>query len=225
MNELFVFDADQALAAGGPPVVAGADEAGRGALAGPLVAAAVCFDYSGWRAPDYEALADLNDSKQHKAERREELFSEIVPRALRIAVVLRSSLSIDERGLHRCNLEALAAALASLTPPLAVAMVDGFALKDCCVPHQAVIRGDSRSAAVAAASIVAKVTRDRLMHRLHARYPQWGFDGHVGYATPGHHQAIIAFGLCELHRRSFNSVAYRQVDSGRQPLAAEVTKQ
>jgi ribonuclease HII len=225
MNQLFVFDAEQAQAAGGPPVVAGADEAGRGALAGPLVAAAVCFDYSGWCDQDYAALADLNDSKQIKHERREELFSEIVPRARRIAVVLRSSLSIDERGLHRCNLDALAAALASLTPPPAVAMVDGFALKDCCVPHEAVIRGDSRSAAVAAASIVAKVTRDRLMHRLHARYPQWGFDEHVGYATPDHHEAIIAFGLCDLHRRSFNSVAYQQLDSGWQPRVAEVREQ
>jgi ribonuclease HII len=222
MNELFVFDADQALAAGGPPVVAGADEAGRGALAGPLVAAAVCFDYSAWRPEDYEALADLNDSKQIKPERREELFSEIVPRACRIAVVLRSSLSIDERGLHRCNLDALSAALASLAPPLAVAMVDGFALKDCRVSHQAVIGGDGRSACVAAASIIAKVTRDRLMHQLHGRYPQWGFDEHVGYATPNHHEAIVAFGLCELHRRSFNSVAYQQLDAGWQRRAAEV---
>jgi ribonuclease HII len=221
MNELFVFDAGRARAAGGPPVVAGADEAGRGALAGPLVAAAVCFDYSCWSATDYGALADLYDSKQIRPERREELFSEIIPRAARIAVVLRSPLSIDERGLHRCNLDALGAALASLAPPPAVAMVDGFALRDCCVPHEAVIRGDSRSAAVAAASIVAKVTRDRLMYQLHARYPQWGFAEHVGYATPNHHQAIIAFGLCELHRRSFNSIAYQQLD-GWQPCPAEV---
>jgi ribonuclease HII len=217
MNQLFVFDADQAQAAGGPPVVAGADEAGRGALAGPLVAAAVCFDYSGWCPQDYEALAGLNDSKLLKTERREALFAEIVPRARRIAVVLRSPLSIDERGLHRCNLDALAAALASLTPPPAVALVDGFALKDCCVPHEAVIGGDRRSAAVAAASIVAKVTRDRLMRRLHGRYPQWGFNEHVGYATPDHHRAIVSFGLCELHRRSFNSVAYQQLELGRRP--------
>jgi ribonuclease HII len=222
MNQLFVFDADHALAVGGPPVVAGADEAGRGALAGPLVAAAVCFDYSDWGLLDYETLDDLNDSKQIKPERREELFSEIVPRARRIAVVLRSPLSIDERGLHRCNLDALSAALASLTPPPAVCMVDGFALKDCCVPHQAVIGGDGRSAVVAAASIIAKVTRDRLMHRLHGRYPQWGFDEHVGYATPSHHEAIIAFGLCDLHRRSFNSVAYQQLDTGWQPRVSEV---
>lgn len=222
VNELFVFDADQAEAAGGPPVVAGADEAGRGALAGPLVAAAVCFDYSVWRSEDFEALAGLNDSKQLKAELREELFSAIVPRARRIAVVLRSPLSIDERGLHRCNLDALAASLASLTPPPVVAMVDGFALKDCCVPHQAVIGGDGRSAVVAAASIIAKVTRDRLMHQLHGRYPQWGFDEHVGYATPNHHEAIIAFGLCDLHRRSFNSVAYQQLDASWQPRAVDV---
>ena len=222
MNELFVFDADKALAAGGPPVVAGADEAGRGALAGPLVAAAVCFDYSDWGLLDYEALDDLNDSKQIKPERREELFSQIVPRARRIAVVLRSPLSIDERGLHRCNLDALSAALASLTPPPIVAMVDGFALKDCCVPHQAVIGGDGRSAVVAAASIIAKVTRDRLMRRLHGRYPLWGFDEHVGYATPSHHEAIITFGLCDLHRRSFNSVAYQQLDADWQPRVSEV---
>jgi ribonuclease HII len=214
VNHLFAFDLQEAAGQGLPPRVAGADEAGRGALAGPLVAAAVCFDYEAWTAADFEALSGLNDSKQVTRERRESLLDEIVPRAARLAVVCRAPASIDGRGLHVCNKEALGEALQALVPPPALALVDGFALDACVVAHRAVIGGDGRSAAVAAASILAKVTRDRLMCALHAAYPEWGFEEHVGYATPGHHEAILQYGLCALHRRSFDSVAYQQLELG-----------
>ena len=195
---------------GGP--VAGADEAGRGCLAGPIVAAAVAFDYTSWTDADYVALADLNDSKKLTRARREEVFGCVVARADRLAVVSCSAASIDGRGLHRCNLFALDRALELLGPVAGPVFVDGFALRDSVVAHEALVGGDGRSAAVAAASIVAKVTRDRLMIALHEHYPEYGFDRHVGYSCPDHRQAIADHGVSALHRLSFASVAYEQLD-------------
>jgi ribonuclease HII len=210
MNGRFAFDLELA----GRGLVAGADEAGRGSLAGPLLAAAVLFDYSHWTEEDFAALEALDDSKRHTRERREELFALVVTHARQVAVVSYSSASIDERGLHRCNLSALERALSRLRPAPEVALVDGFALKECPLPHRGLIGGDGKSAAVAAASIVAKVVRDRLMVTMHGRWPSWGFAENVGYATPGHHAAILKHGLTDLHRRSFQSVAYQQLELG-----------
>lgn len=209
MNERFAFD----LAAAGAEdaAVAGADEAGRGCLAGPLVAAAVCLDYAALGERDFEALDRLEDSKRLAPARREALYVEIMGRARQVVVVCCSAGTIDRVGLHRCNLGTLAAAVERLEPAPATVLIDGFALPSCRRPHQAVVGGDHRSAAIAAASIVAKVTRDRVMHTLHRAYPQYGFDRHVGYATAGHQAAIVAHGVCELHRLSFNSVAYQQL--------------
>jgi ribonuclease HII len=208
VNERFAFDLDLA----GRALVAGADEAGRGCLAGPLVAAAVCFDYSRLDDADFAALDALNDSKKLTAERRAALYDEVVRRAGHVAVVSWCPARIDGHGLHRCNLEGLAAVLRSVQPRPAVSLVDGFRLPDYEEDHQAIIGGDGRSAAIAAASVVAKVTRDRVMHRLHERYPAYGFDRHVGYATAAHREAIETYGTCELHRLSFASVAYRQLE-------------
>jgi len=213
VNERFDFD----LAAAGRGdtaegvVVGGADEAGRGCLAGPLVAAAVCLDYAVLGDAGFEALAGLDDSKRLSAGRRTALCAEILVRARQVVIVTCSAGTIDRVGLHHCNLGALAAAVEKLDPQPRVTLVDGFALPACRRPHQAVVGGDRRSAAVAAASIVAKVTRDRLMHALHAAHPQYGFDRHVGYATAAHRSAIAENGVCELHRMSFDSVAYRQL--------------
>jgi ribonuclease HII len=214
VNERFVYD----LRAGRGGLVAGADEAGRGCLAGPLVAAAVLFDYSRWTDGDFAVLEALDDSKRHTRERREKLYGLVVTYARQIAVVSCSARSIDDRGLHRCNLSALEHALSCLTPRPDTALVDGFALKDCPVPHEGLVGGDGRSAAVAAASIVAKVVRDRLMMTMHERRPSWGFNENVGYATPAHHAAILVHGLSDLHRRSFQSVAYQQLELGLVPL-------
>ncbi len=207
-NVLFAFD--RRLCRRG--AVAGADEAGRGSLAGPLVAAAVCLDYARLSRDDLEALAGLDDSKRLGRPERSLLYREILRRARQVTVVCCSPRTIDRDGLHRCNLRSLAVALGAITPAADVALVDGFALPEEAPPHQAVVGGDGRSAAIAAASIVAKVTRDRLMNRLHECYPEYGFDRHVGYATPHHHAAIAAHGVCELHRLSFASVAYRQLE-------------
>jgi ribonuclease HII len=197
----------------GSRLVAGADEAGRGCLAGPLVASAVLIDYETLSMSDRRALAGLHDSKQMTAERRTELYPAVLRAAVRVSVVVRCVRGIDDRGLHVTNLEALSSALEGLTPGgEATCLVDGFALKSCAVPHRAVIEGDGTSAAIAAASVIAKVTRDRYMHRAAHEHPEWGFDEHVGYSTPEHRAAIERVGISPLHRRSFQSVAYSQLE-------------
>ncbi|MGB7589525.1 MAG: ribonuclease HII [Solirubrobacterales bacterium] len=207
-RRLFAFDRGL-----GSRFVAGADEAGRGSLAGPLVAAAVLIDYGALSRSDRLALGGLHDSKQMKPERREELFPAVLRAAARVSVVMRCARGIDDRGLHVTNLEALAIALERLAPGDDVAcLVDGFTLRFCAVPHRAVIEGDGTSAAIAAASVIAKVTRDRYMHRAAQDHPGWGFEDHVGYSTPEHRAAIEQLGISPLHRRSFESVAYSQLE-------------
>ncbi len=193
--------------------MAGADEAGRGCLAGPLVAAGVLMDYETLSRADRRALGGLHDSKQMKPERREQLYPAVMRAASRVSVVIRCVRGIDDRGLHVTNIEALSCALERLAPSEdAACLVDGFALRECAVPHRAVIEGDGTSAAIAAASVIAKVTRDRYMHRVADRHPGWGFDEHVGYSTPEHRAAIERIGISPLHRRSFQSVAYAQLE-------------
>jgi ribonuclease HII len=189
--------------------VAGADEAGRGCLAGPLVAAAVCLDLAALSHSGRRALADLDDSKRLSPECRERLAVAIWSHARQVVVVSASSTTVDRDGLHRTNLRLLARALAGLQPPPQACLVDGFRLGPDAPPHRAIVDGDAKSAAVAAASVIAKTTRDRLMCGPAASaYPDFGFDRHVGYATPEHHAALRLSGLSPLHRRSFQSVAY-----------------
>ena len=193
--------------------VAGADEAGRGCLAGPLVAAAVMIDYEALSHADRRALAGLHDSKQMRPERRQEMYPSVLRAAARVSVVVRCVRGIDGRGLHVTNIEALSSALERLEPEEGTTcLVDGFALPECGVPHRAVVEGDGTSAAIAAASVIAKVTRDRYMHGAAAEHPGWGFDEHVGYSTPEHRDAIGRIGISPLHRRSFQSVAYSQLE-------------
>jgi ribonuclease HII len=195
--------------------VAGADEAGRGCLAGPLVAAAVLIDYERLSNSDRRALSGLHDSKQMTVERRLEMYPSVLRAAERVSVVVRSAAGIDRRGLHVTNIEALSIALERLAPgEAATCLVDGFSLPRCAVPHRAVVQGDATSAAIAAASVIAKVTRDRYMHDAAARHPGWGFEEHVGYSTPEHRAAIEEIGISPLHRRSFQSVAYSQLELG-----------
>jgi ribonuclease HII len=191
--------------------VAGADEAGRGCLAGPLVAAAVLFDYDRMGLREARVLAALNDSKQQTPEAREELYPRVLRCAARVAVVSRCARGIDSRGLHVTNLAALCDALSAVACPGCVCLTDGFPVAHVGYPQQAVISGDARSAAIAAASIVAKVTRDRYMRRADTVHPGWEFAAHVGYATPEHRAAIQTRGVSPLHRLSFQSAAYQQL--------------
>lgn len=195
-------------------MVAGADEAGRGCLAGPLVAAGVLFDYERITTSELRALATLNDSKQHKAEAREELYPLVLSAAARITVVSRCVRGIDSRGLHRTNLAALRDAIRGVTrniPGEVVCLIDGFAVPEFERPQRPIVNGDATSAAIAAASIVAKVTRDRYMHHADQLHPGWSFAEHVGYSTPVHREAIGRQGVSPLHRMSFQSTAYQQL--------------
>ena len=206
-----LFGHDRAL---GRRFVAGADEAGRGCLAGPLVAAAVLFDYETLRPRDVRALSVLNDSKQHTPEAREALYPIVLRTATRVAVVSRCAGGIDARGLHRTNLAALRESLLKVVMGRqgVLCLSDGFPVGDL-EGHEgrAIVDGDATSAAIAAASIVAKVTRDRFMHRADARHPGWEFATHVGYSTPEHREAIQRLGVSPLHRMSFQSMAYQQL--------------
>jgi ribonuclease HII len=208
-RKLFRFD--RAL---GSRLVAGADEAGRGSLAGPLVAAAVLFDYETLSRRQVRSLGRLDDSKAHDVEGREELYPLVLEAATRVAVTSRCARGIDERGLHVTNLAALRDCLVKVACPATVCLVDGFRLPDLPHPHQAVIDGDARSAAIAAASVVAKVTRDRYMRKAAEELPGWHFHSNVGYSTPEHREAIATLGISALHRRSFQSVAYQQLAIG-----------
>jgi ribonuclease HII len=189
-------------------MVGGADEAGRGSLAGPLVAAAVCLDMSCRLG---RQLKQLDDSKRLPEPLREELAGRIMRHASAFAVIVVPACDIDRNGLHVSNLAALAAALRGLGDLPEVCLSDGFALGDAAPPHRAVKGGDGRSAAIAAASVLAKVTRDRYMRKVAGRYPVYGFDRHVGYITPEHSAAVREHGVCPLHRRSFAARAYETV--------------
>jgi ribonuclease HII len=191
--------------------VCGADEAGRGCLAGPLVAAAVLFDVEALGVRERRALALLNDSKQHTPEAREELYPVVMRTAVKVAVVSRCVRGIDDRGLHVTNLAALREALMRVAVPGAICLSDGFPVPDFGFDQRPVIQGDATSAAIAAASIIAKVSRDRFMHRADRLHPGWDFAAHVGYSTPEHRDAIQRQGVSPLHRMSFASTAYQQL--------------
>ena len=190
----------------GARFVAGTDEAGRGSLAGPLVVAGVLLDYSCLRDHRVRPLGFLNDSKQCTAERREELFRAVLACADRVEIRVVPHGTIDRNGLHRSNLAAMRSILHALTPPAEACLVDGFRLGPSAPPHQAVVDGDEKSAAIAAASIIAKVTRDALMDAEELLYPQYGFMRNKGYGTPEHLAALKEHGPCGIHRRSFRPV-------------------
>jgi ribonuclease HII len=193
--------------------VAGADEAGRGSLAGPLVAAAVLFDIEAITPRDVRVLSALNDSKQHSPQARAELYPRVLRAASKVHIVCRCARGIDGRGLHKTNLAALRDALRGVARPGVLCLSDGFPLgKEFEWPLRAIVDGDTKSAAIAAASIVAKVSRDRFMHRADGLHPGWGFAEHVGYSTPEHRDAVQRLGVSPLHRLSFQSAAYQQLE-------------
>jgi ribonuclease HII len=208
-QRLFAFDRRL-----GVRFVAGADEAGRGCLAGPLVAAAVLFDYREITTRELRLLSCLNDSKQHTPEAREGLLPLVLRAASQVTVVSRCARGIDTRGLHKTNLAALRDALRIVSTDVqgdVLCLVDGFSVPEFEREQRAVVNGDATSAAIAAASIVAKVTRDRYMRRAEELHPGWSFAEHVGYSTPVHREAIARQGVSPLHRMSFQSLAYQQL--------------
>lgn len=180
----------------GPGYLAGVDEAGRGALAGPVVAAAVVL-------PAGADLLGVNDSKKVSEAQREFLFAEIVKTALSIGIGVGNPDLIDSRNILNATLAAMARAIDNLRMAPSLVLVDGRDAVECPFPVVPVVGGDARSLSVAAASIVAKVTRDRVMRRLHRRYPLYNFLENKGYGTPEHLEAIARHGVIPEHRKSY----------------------
>jgi ribonuclease HII len=180
--------------------VAGVDEVGRGCLAGPVVAAAVVLH------PDRH-ISWVSDSKHVPAAERELLYAEIVRCAVAWAVAGADPDEIDRINIHQASLRAMQRAILALAPLPDVVLVDAFRIPDLPMAQRGVAHGDRRCSAIAAASIVAKVTRDRQMRELHDRDPRYGFDRHKGYATADHLDAVARYGYSEMHRRSFRPSA------------------
>ena len=192
---------EAALARAGFPAVAGADEAGRGACAGPLVVAA-CVLPAGNRG----RIDGLTDSKLLTAATRERLFDKILARASAYSIVIVSAAEIDAYGLHVANLAGMRRAIGQLNPAPAYALTDGFPVPGLGVPSTAVWKGDATVGCIAAASILAKVTRDAIMTEMHETWPEYEFDKHKGYITPTHSAALTEHGPCPQHRRRYVNV-------------------
>jgi ribonuclease HII len=192
--------------------LAGVDEAGRGPLAGPVVAAAVVFERAFLEAEQYGQLQGITDSKRLTAQQRERHFALITLHpAIAVGIGMAEAAEIDDVNILRATHRAMARALETLDPRPDFVLVDGLPVPGLPCPSLAIIGGDAKSLSIAAASIVAKVTRDRLMLELDRQFPQYGFAQHKGYGTQAHTQALLEHGPCPAHRRSFRPVR----DAGR----------
>ena len=198
------FEFERACRGQGATRIAGVDEAGRGPLAGPVVAAAVALPAEWLDDGIPAALEGLNDSKQLTAAQRERFFTFLLGCAgIRFGIAQIEAEEIDRINILQATHHAMNAALAQLQPGPEHVLVDGMRVKSLRWPQTPIVKGDALSYSIAAASVLAKVTRDRLMERHHAQWPHYGFDGHKGYGTAAHLAALRAHGPCPIHRRSF----------------------
>jgi len=184
--------------------IAGIDEAGRGPLAGPVVAAAVIFP------PDY-VNAEINDSKQLSARKREELYEIIKNEAVAIGMGIVDADIIDRLNILRATLQAMREAVLELSTSPDFLLIDGLQCIPLLTPQKPLVKGDSRSISIAAASIIAKVSRDRIMEMYHRQFPQYNFLQNKGYGTKEHCSAIKQFGMCKIHRKSFHVKNLNQI--------------
>ncbi len=191
-----MFSIEESLRERGYSVIAGVDEAGRGPLAGDVYAAAVVL-------PEGVLIEGLNDSKKISEKKREKLYDEICENALAYAVATASVEEIDIHNIRNATYIAMNRAIEALKVKPDYVLVDGDCIKECNYEHECVVKGDSKSASIAAASILAKVTRDRYMKTLAEKYPQYGFEKHNGYGTAAHIAALKEFGASEVHRKTF----------------------
>jgi len=187
--------------------VAGVDEAGAGACAGPLVVAACVL-----KQGDAAKLTELTDSKLMTAKARDRVYDLVLARAVDYSVIVIPTEEVDLYGIRVMNLEGMRRAAAALRVPPGYILTDGFRVPGLTAPKTAEIKGDRSVACIAAASVLAKVTRDRIMRDLHSRFPAYDFETHKGYVTPTHTEALEAHGPCEIHRRCFINV--RRVEPG-----------
>jgi ribonuclease HII len=186
----------------GISLIAGCDEAGRGPCAGPLVIASVVLSH-----PIDESLSELADSKELTESKRVELYEVIQSKALAYSIIEISVDEIDSKGLHKCNLEGMRRAINSLKVKPEYALTDGYAIEGLDIPTLAVWKGDQVAPTISAASILAKVHRDRIMVELDKKYPGYGLAGHKGYITAKHTEALMKLGPTEIHRKSFSNIA------------------
>jgi len=193
---------EQQLIKVGITPIAGVDEAGRGACAGPLVIAAVIL-----KDLNHPALASVRDSKELSENKREQVFEHLQLLASSISVVIVPAREVDSRGVHVANLDGMRRAVHGLDQLPAYVLTDGYAIEALAVPNLAVWKGDQVAVTISAASIIAKVTRDRIMRSLDIEFPEYGFGGHKGYITAAHTKALNAHGVCKEHRRSFSNIA------------------
>ena len=191
-----LWEYEQALHAEGIGLVCGVDEAGRGPLAGPVCAAAVIL-------PEGIELPGLNDSKKLTEKKREALFPLIQEAAIAYGIAFATVEEIEEMNILSAALLAMNRAIAQLNPAPELALIDGNTTRSIKIPARSVIGGDGKCACIAAASVLAKVTRDRYMYELAEQYPQYGFAKHKGYGTKDHYAAIEQYGMCPAHRPSF----------------------
>ncbi|MEI8066803.1 MAG: ribonuclease HII [Actinomycetes bacterium] len=190
------------LFSSGLKLIAGVDEAGRGPCAGPLVVAAVILEN-----PNDPRWSRINDSKKLAEKVRDELFAEIIEHALSYSIIEIAVTEIDSFGLHKSNLEGMRRAVNSLQIAPEYVLTDGYPIAGLEVPTLAVWKGDQVAVCISAASILAKVYRDRVMVQLDSRYPGYGLSKHKGYITPAHSRALIEFGPTDIHRRSFKNIS------------------
>ena len=191
----------QLIDAGITPL-AGVDEAGRGACAGPLVIASVVL-----HDPFAEDLAAVRDSKDVSEKEREDLYELLVEKAAAISTIIVPPAEVDARGVHAANLDGMRRAVQGLSITPAYVLTDGYAIDGLGIANLAVWKGDQVAHCISAASIIAKVTRDRIMRELDTQYPQYGFAKHKGYITASHTKALNSHGPCTEHRRSFSNIA------------------
>ena len=196
MTDLTMWEIEDSLYGKGAQVICGVDEAGRGPLAGPVCAAAVIL-------PKHLEIPGLNDSKKLTDKRRRELYPVIMQNALSYGIAFADHREIDEINILQATYLAMERALLQLTVKPDVVLIDGNRAKDFGIPVQTVVHGDSLSANIAAASILAKVTRDNVMLEMAERYPQYKFEVHKGYGTKAHYEAITQHGPCPIHRMTF----------------------
>ena len=193
---------EQSLIDAGLAPIAGVDEAGRGACAGPLIIASVILNDL-----NSERLKELRDSKELSERERERLFPIIQEEALAISIITISPEEIDERGVHKANLDGMRRAVQGLQVPPNYVITDGYAIEGMVVPSLAIWKGDQVAPTISAASIIAKVTRDRIMQELDEKFPGYGLAKHKGYITAAHTAAIKQLGVSVIHRKSYSNIA------------------
>ena len=193
---LKMHERENELREAGIKYIAGVDEAGRGPLAGPVFAAAVILN-------ENEIIEGLNDSKKLSEKRREALFDIICEKAIAYSICAVDEKRIDEINILNATMEAMSGAVEDLKITPEYVLIDGNKCPQIKIPCEAVVKGDSKSASIAAASILAKVSRDRYITEIAAQYPEYGFEKHKGYGTKAHTEAILQHGPCEIHRRTF----------------------